>query len=61
MHFVAVHPGHIKTQALTRGVQHAVVAGSLGAKAKIIAHQQILNTQTLDQDRLNEVLWCLTC
>ena len=57
MHFVAVHAGHIKAQALAGCVEHGVVTGPFGAKAKIIAHQQILDAQAFDQNKLDEVLW----
>ena len=56
MHFVAVHAGYIKALVLACGIEHGVVTRTLCAKTKVVAHQHISHTQTLQKHLVNEGL-----
>ena len=56
MHFIRLHARHIKTQPRPGRIQHGVVARTLRAEAKVIAHQHIAHAQPAHQHLLDELL-----
>ena len=50
-----VHVRHLKAVLLPGPLQHGKIPGAVLAKSKIIAHHQITDPQTLDQDLLDKV------
>ena len=59
MDLVAVHPCDIKTLRRTGGIQHGVIARTLGAKAEVVPDQHIAHAQSLHQNGANEAVWRL--
>src|SRR5450830_1818966 len=57
MHFVTVHARHVKALCRARSVEQGVITRTLGAKAEIIADQDIFRAQSLDQYLVDERLW----
>ena len=60
MHLVAAHARHVEAQAsrlrLAGRIEHGVVAGTLGAKAEVIAHQHIARMEPPNEHVVDEGL-----